>query len=219
MGNKAKIKICGLSRAEDIQAANELKPEYIGFVFYEKSKRNVSEEQAAGLRETLAQDIIPVGVFVEPPMDMVLRLLRRGTISIAQLHGGESEEYIRELKSRLSEPGQFQDGTKYHTDGSVIKAVLVRTPEDLKGALDTSADYLLLDQGLGSGETFDWDMARDIMRDFSKPFFLAGGLDAYNVKAAIDKLHPYAVDISSNVETEGVKDKSKIKAFIDAVRR
>ncbi len=219
MGNKAKIKICGLSRRSDILAVNELKPEYIGFVFYEKSKRNVSEEQAADLRETLATDIIPVGVFVDPPMDMVLRLLRRGIISMAQLHGSESEEYIKELKTKLREPGQFQDGTKYHTDGSIIKAVLVRSPEDLKRATGTSADYLLLDQGLGSGETFDWDMVRDILTDFPKPFFLAGGLDAYNVKEAIDKLHPYAVDISSKVETEGVKDKSKIKAFIDAVRR
>ncbi len=219
MRDKVRIKICGLSRMEDILAVNELRPEYIGFVFYDRSKRNVSEEQAAYLREALAENIIPVGVFVNPDMDMVLRLLRRGIISIAQLHGNESEDFIRDLRSRLREPGTFPDGSVYKTDGKIIKAFIVKSKNELIKAKETNADYILLDKGLGSGETFDWNMVKDILKDLQKPFFLAGGLDAQNVKEAIDKLHPYAVDISSKVETDGVKDKYKIKAFIDAVRR
>ena len=225
----AKIKICGLRREEDIRIINELKPEYVGFVFYEKSKRNVTEEQAERFRNMLFRDIISVGVFVDADLEKVARLLGKGVISIAQLHGHESGEYIKELRRMVTLNSEndrsfssfnpvMKSPTRRHSP-KIIKAFLVRGEEDIRQAEKSTADYILFDQGLGSGETFDWDMAQELLRDFPKPYFLAGGLDENNVREAIEKLHPYVVDISSKVETEGFKDREKIKAFIDAVRR
>ena len=213
----AKIKICGLRREEDIRIINELKPEYVGFVFYGKSKRNVTEEQAERFRNMLSRDIISVGVFVDADLEKVARLFGKGVISIAQLHGHESEEYIVRLRSMISVAETDASSPAYTP--IIIKVFLVNGKEDILQAEKSTADYILFDQGLGSGETFDWDMAQELLRDFPKPYFLAGGLDENNVREAIEKLHPYAVDISSKVETEGFKDREKIKAFIDAVRR
>lgn len=198
-----KVKICGLRRREDIEAVNRLKPEYIGFVFYEKSRRNVTEEEAMALRKALDPDIISVGVFVDAEPELILRLVKKGIISVAQLHGHETEEYIEKLKKKIEK--EFK----------VMKAFLLRSEKDLQGARETKADYILFDNGLGSGETFNWE----ILKDFRKPYFLAGGLTDANVTGAIQRLSPYAVDISSGVETDGYKDPDKIKSFIDAVRR
>ncbi|ETP73222.1 phosphoribosylanthranilate isomerase [Lachnospiraceae bacterium JC7] len=207
-----KVKICGLRRQEDIEAVNRLRPEYIGFVFYEKSRRNVTEEEAMALREALDPDIISVGVFVDAEPELILRLMRKGIISIAQLHGHETEEYIEKLKKEM----EIGFGEPEHERGfKVMKAFLVKTEEDLAAARETDADYILFDNGLGSGESFDWE----ILRDFPKPYFLAGGLTDANVSDAIQRLSPYAVDISSGVETDGFKDPEKMRSFIDAVRR
>ena len=168
---------------------NEYKPDYIGFVFAE-SKRKVSPHEAAKLREKLNPDIIPVGVFVNESIENILKI---DFINMIQLHGSESEEYVRELKSQTNKP--------------VIKA-----------GYSEAADYLLFDNPEpGSGKTFDWDTIGEI----KKPFFLAGGLNMENVAEAIQKLNPFAVDVSSGVENpekSGFKDPEKIKEFIWRVR-
>ena len=221
----SKIKICGLKRPEDIEAVNRYLPEYVGFVFYKKSKRYVSEEQAEKFKALLDKKIISVGVFVNADKAEILRLMRKGIISVAQLHGNESEDYIRELKEELSKPGKFPEGKEYKPGGEIIKAfvfkrpeaeseIIIRTTEIVEEAENSSADYILFDNGYGTGEAFDWS----ILRDYKKSYFLAGGLNPENVSEAIEKLKPYAVDVSSGVETDGFKDVERIRAFIDNVR-
>ena len=196
-----KIKICGLRREQDIRYANELMPDYIGFVFLKGKMRYVTFEEAAHLRSLLDPAIPAVGVFVNEPVENVIRLLRAGTIQIAQLHGQEDEAYAEELRRA--------------GDHCIIRAFAVRSSEDIHRAFAFPADYPLLDNGKGTGETFDWSL----FHEQEKPFFLAGGLSPENVKEAIECFHPYAVDVSSGVETDGFKDYEKMKAFMDAVRR
>lgn len=196
-----KIKICGLKSMEDISYVNELKPDYIGFVFLKGRARYVSPEQAGSLRKELDISIPAVGVFVNEPVEQVAALLNDGTIQMAQLHGNEDEAYVKTLQSLCSSP--------------IIKAFIIKTKEDVEKALTFPCDYLLLDNGLGTGESFDWSLLENIER----PFFLAGGLHSENVKDAIHLIHPFAVDVSSGVETQGKKDYEKIKAFISAVRK
>lgn len=196
-----KIKICGLRREQDIRYANELMPNYIGFVFLKGKMRYVTFQEAAHLRSLLDPAIPAVGVFVNEPVENVIRLLQAGTIQIAQLHGQEDEVYVEELRRAC--------------DHCIIRAFAVRSSEDIHRAFDFPADYPLLDNGKGTGETFDWSL----FQEQEKPFFLAGGLSPENVKEAIERFHPYAVDVSSGVETDGYKDYEKMKAFMDAVRR
>ena len=196
-----KIKICGLRREQDIRYANELMPDYIGFVFLKGKMRYVTFEEAAHLRSLLDPAIPAVGVFVNEPVENVIRLLQSGTIQIAQLHGQEDEAYAEEL-GRAG-------------DHCIVRAFAVRSSEDILRAFAFPADYPLLDNGKGTGETFDWSL----FQEQEKPFFLAGGLSPENVKEAIECFHPYAVDVSSGVETDGFKDYEKMKAFMDAVRR
>ena len=196
-----KIKMCGLSRPCDIAAANAIRPEYIGFVFYPKSKRNVTPEQAAQLKKRLSPAIQAVGVFVDAAPEAVSALLRQGVIDIAQLHGHEDEAYLASLRQL--------------TDKPLLQAFRIAESDDVTRAMQSSADMVLLDAGMGSGEGFDWTLVRKIDR----PYFLAGGLDADNVTAAIRQLHPYAVDVSSGIETDGQKDKEKMAAFAAAVRK
>lgn len=205
--SESKVKICGLSRVEDIEAANRLIPDYIGFVFWPKSKRYVDPKTASSLRMILDPKIKAVGVFVDAPAVEVSDLLNRGIIDIAQLHGSEDEEYIRFLRAS--------------TDKPLIKAFQIRSddPEQvskiLQEAEESSADYVLIDSGMGSGKTFDWDL----LSGFKREYFLAGGLDPENVGEAVARTSAFAVDVSSNVETDGKKDETKMKAFVDAVRR
>lgn len=196
-----KIKICGLRKEQDIRYVNELMPDYIGFVFLKGKMRYVTFEDAARLRSLLDPAIPAVGVFVNEPAENVIRLLQAGTIQIAQLHGQEDEAYIEELRRA--------------GDHCIIRAFAVRSSEDIHRAFAFPADYPLLDNGKGTGETFDWSL----FQEQEKPFFLAGGLSPENVKEAIECFHPYAVDVSSGVETDGFKDYEKMKAFMDAVRR
>ncbi len=196
-----KIKICGLRKEQDIRYVNELMPDYIGFVFLKGKMRYVTFEEAARLRSLLDPAIPAVGVFVNEPAENVIRLLQAGTIQIAQLHGQEDEAYIEELRRA--------------GDHCIIRAFAVRSSEDIHRAFAFPADYPLLDNGKGTGETFDWSL----FQEQEKPFFLAGGLSPENVKEAIECFHPYAVDVSSGVETDGFKDYEKMKAFMDAVRR
>lgn len=196
-----KIKLCGLSLPCDIEVANELKPDYIGFVFAPKSRRYVTYKKAEELKSLLSPDIEAVGVFVNEPPQNVATLLKKGIIDIAQLHGDEDEDYIVELRLL--------------TDKTIIKAFRIKTANDIKIVEQSTADDILLDSGAGTGTVFDWDLLKSIQR----PYFLAGGLDAHNVASAIKTLHPYAVDVSSGIETAGVKDKAKMAAFVAAVRK
>lgn len=196
-----KIKLCGLSRPCDIEAANQLKPDYIGFVFAPKSKRYVTYRKAAELKSRLSPEIKAVGVFVNECPQETAKLLKNGIIDMVQLHGGEAEDDIVRLR-RL-------------TDRPIIKAFRIETADDIKAANQSTADYILLDSGAGTGTVFDWSLVNSIGR----PYFLAGGLDADNVADAVKALRPFAVDVSSGIETDGLKDKAKMAAFIAAVRK
>ena len=191
-----KIKFCGLTRPCDIEAVNELKPDYIGFVFWQKSKRNIERSKAKELKAMLSKDIKAVGVFVDEDISQVAELLKTGIIDIAQLHGSEDEAYIKELRNL--------------TGKKIIKAFKITSEDDISKANESSADYVLLDAGMGDGKTFDWNIINNIHR----PYFLAGGLDCNNVSEAISKLAPFAVDVSSGIETEGLKDPIKMREFM-----
>ena len=197
----SKIKLCGLSRKCDIEWVNALKPEYIGFVFWSKSKRNVPPEKAKKLKDLLSPDIKAVGVFVDEPIENVAELLNDNIIDIAQLHGGEDEEYIKKLRMLSGKP--------------IIKAFLLKSDIDAERAEKSTADYILVDSGTGTGKSFDWELLKNI----SRPYFLAGGLCCENISQAITALDPYAVDVSSGIETNGCKDKNKMAAFVAAVRK
>lgn len=197
-----KIKICGLRCREDILAVNEAKPDYCGFIIeFPSSFRSVTADEVRELVKELDPEIRPIGVFVNAPMELVRTLLDDGTLALAQLHGQEDESYIRELKT--------------YTDKLIIKAFSIKTTEDIEKALQSPADYILLDQGGGgTGKTFDWSLIPEIQR----PFFLAGGIGTSNLGQAIREIHPYAVDLSSSVETEKRKDPMKIRQVVDIVR-
>jgi phosphoribosylanthranilate isomerase len=199
-----KIKICGLSRRADIDSVNRWLPDYVGFVFA-PSKRRVSPEQASSLKAELELRIKTVGVFVNEPILSIVKLYNTRVIDLVQLHGDETEEYIKEIKSQIDCP--------------VIKAVRVQSAEQVSQVEKLSCDMLLLDtfqQGQygGSGKSFDYSLIPILQ----KPFFLAGGLANSNIIQAIKKCHPYGVDISSGVETDGLKDENKIRNIIQTVR-
>ena len=195
-----KIKICGLSRLCDVEAVNICRPDYAGFVFAPESRRRISFETAKELRARLAPEIQAVGVFVGEKCETIAALLNGGVIDVAQLHGGEDENFIARLRKYTNKP--------------IIQAFRVGTAGDAERAEQSSADYILLDSGAGSGKVFDWELLRGIRR----PYFLAGGLTCGNVRGAVRALHPFAADVSSGVETGGLKDKTKIAAFVNAVR-
>ena len=201
-----KIKICGIRRPEDIAMVNKYKPDYVGFVFFEKSHRNLSVDEAMYLSSILDEDITPVGVFVNENPKKIIELFKSNTIKLAQLHGDEDEKYIKSLKEN-----SFIEVDK---ELKVIKALEIRDNEDIVKWESSDADYLLLDSGKGSGRTFKWSLIQNV----NKPFFLAGGLDSANVADAINIINPFAVDVSSGTETDKVKDEEKIKNFIDNVR-
>lgn len=196
-----KIKLCGLSRLCDIEAVNELRPEYVGFVFVNTSKRYISQEKAKELKKRLAPEIKTVGVFADKHPEQIAEICRKGIVDMVQLHGGEDEAYIRRLKALMAQP--------------VIRAFCIRTAKDADKAEKCPADYILLDSGAGSGTTFDWKLVQNVER----PYFLAGGLHIGNIKKAVEQLNLYGVDVSSGVETDGWKDKRKMQALIAAVRK
>jgi phosphoribosylanthranilate isomerase len=199
-----KIKICGLSRPIDIEMVNEARPDYIGFVFA-KSKRQVSVDIALELKQRLHSGILAVGVFVNEEPEKIIRICQAGIIDIIQLHGDEDESYLYYLRKQVSNP--------------IMKAVRVRTMEDIKKADNINCDFLLLDaynekEYGGSGITFDWSVIHGI----TKPFFLAGGIHSGNVEKAIALTEPYGIDVSSGVEIGGYKDKDKVIDMIAKVR-
>lgn len=198
-----KIKICGLCRPCDVEYVNLAKPDWCGFIInFPKSHRSVTLDQVRELRKDLDSAITPVGVFVDQPVEAVAALLNDGTISVAQLHGHEDHAYIAALRDAA--PGC-----------QVWKAFKVRTVSDLEAANTSPADVVILDNGYGSGESFDWSLADGVTR----PYLLAGGLTPENIPDAIKQLSPYGLDISSGVETDKRKDPAKIQMAVAAARK
>ena len=215
-----KVKMCGISQIETIPAVVEAKPDYMGLVFA-PSKRQVTVAQAKTLVEELHKEyakkygshteqdkddtIKTVGVFVNETIDNLVTIANEANLDAVQLHGDEDEAFIQSLKER--------------TNVEVWKAVQVRSAADAEKWIDSSADMLLFDayhkdERGGTGEVFDWSS----LDEFERPFMLAGGIDSTNVARAIRTVRPYGIDISSGIETEGVKDDEKIKAFTNIVR-
>jgi len=192
----SKVKICGLSRLEDILAVNKYKPDYVGFVFAE-SRRKVTKEQAKILIESLDKDILPVGVFVDESLENVIEIAKECSLKGVQLHGNEDNLYIENLRIEL------------------LDTFIIKVAKATYNAENYSCDIILFDSAnAGSGAVFDWDT----IKNYKKNYFLAGGLNSDNINSALVKLHPFAVDVSSGVETNGFKDEEKIKDFILRVK-
>jgi phosphoribosylanthranilate isomerase len=196
-----KIKICGLFREQDIDYVNEARPDYAGFVFAQ-SKRQVSPAFAAGLRGRLSAGIIPVGVFVNAPIEDIASLYHENVIAVAQLHGTEDAVYISRLKEASAAAG-----------GKPIEIIKTIRSSELEQNITTAAgaDYCLIDSGAGSGKPFNWKLLSSLK--FSKPWFLAGGISIDNIEPAM-ALKPFALDVSSGAETDGIKDREKIVKLV-----
>jgi len=195
-----KIKICGLTIPEEVGYANELMPDYVGFVFA-PSKRRITPGQAVLLRLALSPAIQTTGVFVNEEIPAIKKL--RGVLDLVQIHGDVA--YLKALKKEVGLP--------------VIRAVRVRSEQDVKNALQLPADYILFDSCSpagygGTGETFCWSL----VKGFPRPFFLAGGLNAANIADAARAAAPFCADVSSGAETNGKKDRQKMEEIIHAVR-
>ncbi len=201
---KTKIKMCGMRTRDDILAVNGILPDLIGFIFVPGRKRYITPEKALELRRLLDLRIKAVGVFIDEAPENAAALFREGAIDMVQLHGSEDDGYIARLRGLADVP--------------VIKAFRVRPEgagETIKAAESSAADFVLLDSGAGSGDLLDWRLIENIKR----PYFLAGGLSPENVAAAVRMLRPFAVDVSSGIETDGSKDITKMEAFAEAVRK
>lgn len=198
---KTKIKFCGLRREEDVKFAASLGADFMGFVLSERFKRFVKPEDVASFRKFVPASTKTVGVFVDEPEDYVIGCAKTAKLDMIQLHGNEDDGYINDIKEKTGLP--------------VIKMVKPVSESDIIAARHCVADLILLDSGTGTGKVFDWSLIRDLDRDY----ILAGGLTPDNVGDAVERLKPFAVDVSSGVETEGIKDFSKMKAFASEVRK
>ena len=212
-----KIKLCGMMKPCDIEYANRVKPDFVGFIFA-NTRRKISAAQAKQFREALDAEIPAVGVFVNEDISVITSLVQNGCIDLIQLHGEEDADYIRRLREVCDVP--------------VIKAVKVQTVEQIRQAAALPVDYLLLDtyrKGVlgGSGEAFDWELLREAKAAagdtaegelFGKPYFLAGGLHAGNLREAA-ALGSYGLDVSSGIETDGSKDFTKMVEVMELVRK
>lgn len=198
-----KIKLCGMFRDSDIDYVNEALPDYVGFiVMFPKSHRNIDLETAIRLKSRLDPRIKSVAVSVNAPIEDFARFAGEGAADLLQLHGSEDAEYIARLRELTAVP--------------LIKAVKVSAAEDIERAQELDSDYLLLDGGTGSGRLFDHSLVNP--EKIRKPFFLAGGLTPENIAQAAKTVMPYAVDLSSGIETDGFKDRKKILAAVRAAR-
>ena len=196
------IKLCGLMSEADVKLINEVRPDYCGFIVdYPKSHRSKTYDEVKNLSRLVSPEVKRVGVFVDPDPELPIRMLDRGIIDLVQLHGNESDDMIRSIRVATGKP--------------VIKAYIIKNSEDIKTALNSPADHILLDKGRGDGRSFDWSLAAEADR----PFFLAGGLNLHNIGEAMEYLHPFGLDISSGAETEGTKDPEKVKKIMELVRR
>ena len=194
-----KIKLCGITREDDIRIVNELLPDYIGFVFAKKSKRYINFDTARNLKSKLDQRVKAVGVFVNEDIENIVYLAENKIIDLIQLHGNENKNYINTLKQKINSP--------------IIYAYQIKSKADIK-SINNDTDFILLDAGAGCGETFD----EALLEGFTGEYFLAGGLSPDNIKEKIMSLHPFAVDVSSGIETEGRKDAAKMRKFVNLIR-
>lgn len=195
-----KIKFCGTMDPQTVPVINGIMPDYLGFIMTKRFWRYISPETALRIREGLDSRITAVGVFVDEPIEYAERILLSGIADIAQLHGSEDDGYIKRLRDRTKKP--------------VIKAFKVASQEDAERAFRSSADFVLLDSGTGTGRAFDWSL----IKGFQREYFLAGGLDPENVGEAVRTLKPYCVDVSSGIETDRKKDPEKMIKFAAQVR-
>ena len=195
-----KIKLCGIQRYEDIDVVNELLPDYIGFVFAKKSKRFISYDMAKVLKKRLDKRVKAVGVFVNESIENIIYLVRNDIIDLIQLHGDEDREYICKLKKYVNIP--------------FIKAFKIKSKADINTLYKGGTDFILLDAGAGEGKTLD----ESILKDFKDYYFLAGGLSPDNICEKMNTLHPFGVDVSSGIETDGKKDAAKMRKFVKLVR-
>ncbi len=195
-----KFKICGLMSAQDAAFVNAVQPDYAGMILSPEFRRTVTRETAAAIRKALDSRIPLVGVFVDAEPAEIAAHVNSGIIQLVQLHGHENAAYIAALRNQ--------------TDAQILQAFRIRTEADVQRAEQSAADMILLDSGTGTGKAFDWSLLSGIRR----PYFLAGGLNPENVTEAIRSMHPYGVDVSSGVETDGHKDPETIRAFAEAVR-
>lgn len=201
IAGKTRVKLCGMFRPEDIRAVNDVRPDYVGFVInVARSHRSVSPKELATLSPLVDAGIRRVGVFVNEPPESIARLYEERLIDICQLHGSEDEGYLSHLREVCPVP--------------IIQAFCVRSSEDVSRAQASTANLVLLDGGQGGGKTFDWSLLEDIER----PFMLAGGLGPVNVARTIVAFRPWGVDMSSGIETDRIKDVTKMRAAIAAVR-
>lgn len=203
MADKLEIKICGIRRMEDIEIVNRYKPDYIGFILAKGYRRTVSPQKAAELSAALEDGIKTVGVFVNSPVSEVEEYQRIADLDAVQLHGDEDEEYIKQL----------------HVPCEVWQVVRVRNGAEIRDV--KGADRILLDKydsscAGGTGETFDRSELGEVSTKM--PLILAGGLSAENVRERVKLFKPQGIDVSSSVETDGIKDEEKIKEFINIVR-
>jgi phosphoribosylanthranilate isomerase len=202
----AHVKICGITRPEDAEQAAALGAWAIGFNFWPGSKRRVDPAIAAGIARELRRKVEPVGVFVNPPLDEVVRIVEAVGLTYVQLHGDEGPSFCAAV-------GQ-------HTGARVIKALRVGSGADIRDAERFHTDYHLLDAAAGSsyggtGRTWDWALAAQ--RRARVPLILSGGLTPENVADGIAAVHPWGVDVASGVESApGIKDPAKVEAFIAA---
>ncbi len=191
-----KIKICGLKRIEDVSYVNKFLPDYVGFILSDGYKRSIDFDLAMKLKAKLDKRIKVVGVFVDDDIEKIKSYYNKGVFDIVQLHGKESPDYCKAL-------GKIP----------IIKAF--KCDENTESEIEKyTTDYFLFDSGTGTGKTFDWSL----IPKTNVPFFLAGGIDLENITTAIKNVNPFALDVSSSVETKGYKDKEKIKDFIRRVR-
>ena len=224
-----KIKFCGLFREQDIDFANALKPDFVGFIFVRQSRRFVDFTLAKALKSHLDSRIKAVGVFVDSPIKRIVEALSEGIIDAVQLHGSEDSAYISALKGQMQRDLDEQS--------PIIKAIKISDSHSLAQSFEIQAkcgaDFILLDSpNAGSGKAFDWNLLAQTLKkqdfaqgftqkfahDFQTRFFLAGGINAENIQNAIE-LKPFCIDISSGIELEGIKDFAKMQTIINAVRK
>lgn len=198
-----KIKLCGMFRECDIDYVNKARPDYIGFiVMFPKSHRNINLETALKLKKRLSPEIKSVAVSVDADLEEFAKFAKCGAADLLQCHGSEDAAYIAALRELTGVP--------------IIKAVKVTSPDDISRADALGADFLLLDSGTGSGVAFDHSLI--IPEKIRTPFFLAGGLTPENIAEAARQVRPYGVDLSSGIETDKLKDKTKILRAVSEIR-
>lgn len=222
--SRTRVKLCGIFRDEDIEAVFEVHPDLCGFIVdFPRSHRSVTPERLIELCQMLdsmesqtgegsTERIQRVGVFVDEPPEKVAYLAKAAALDAIQLHGSEDDSYIAELRNLIAEEDLAPIGKKTPI---IIQAFRIRQESDVQQAVLSAADLILLDNGQGSGNTFDWTLVKNVNR----PFILAGGLNPNNVAAAVREVRPWGVDMSSGIETDHVKDRDKMHAAVAAVKQ